>query len=254
MSFKQSVSWWCYNRSGLAPKVLMRHIAEIGYEGVELLPPEHFSLAQEFGLEIVAVGGHGPLEVGLNKRENWAGIETAVRQNLALAQEWHIPNLIVFSGNRDGQDDEAGQRATIEHLQRLVPLAEAAGVTLILELLNSKVDHADYMCDRTGWGSAVCQAVNSSRVKLLYDIYHMQIMEGDIIQTIRDTHDLIGHYHTAGVPGRNEIGAAQELNYPAIMQAIADTGYTGYVGQEFVPKGDPLAGLREAYELCRVGG
>lgn len=252
MSFKQSVSWWCYEGQDLAPEVLMSHIAKIGYEGVELLPPEQFQLAHEYGLEIVAINGHIPLEVGLNKRENFAAIETAVRQNLSLAQKWHIPNLIVFSGNRDGQNDKAGQMITIEHLQRLAPLAEAAGVTLILELLNSKVDHPHYMADKTAWGTVVCQAVNSPRVKLLYDIYHMQIMEGDIIQTIRDIHPLIGHYHTAGVPGRGEIDGTQELNYPAIMQAIADTGYTGYVGQEFVPKGQATAALREAYQLCSV--
>ncbi len=252
MTFKQSVSWWCYEGTGLAPQVLMQHIAEIGYTGVELLPPEYFQLAREYGLEIVAVNGQARIEVGLNKRENFAAIETAVRKNLVLAQEWHIPNLIVFSGNREGQDDDAGQRATIEHLQRLAPLAEVAGVTLILELLNSKVDHPDYMCDRTAWGTAVCQAVNSPHVKLLYDIYHMQVMEGDIIQTIRDTHPFIGHYHTAGVPGRAEIDTTQELNYPSIMQAIAETGYTGYVGQEFVPQGDPIAALQEAYQLCSV--
>ena len=252
MLFKQSVSWWCYEDKGLAPELLMRHIAEIGYAGVELLPVNYFQLAQDHGLEIVAINGHVPLEVGLNKRENFAAIETAVRQNLILAQKWQIPKLIVFSGNRDGQDDETGKMLTIEHLQRLAPLAEAAGVTLILELLNSKVDHPDFMCDKTAWGTAVCQAVNSSHVKLLYDIYHMQVMEGDIIQTIRDTHPFIGHYHTAGVPGRGELDATQELNYPAIMQAIAATGYRGYVGQEFVPKGDPIAALQAAYQLCSV--
>src|SRR5262249_43456929 len=140
-----------------------------------------------------------------------------------------------------------------EGLGGVAKLAEQAGVTLVLELLNSKVDHPDYQCDHTTWGVAVCRAVGSPRVKLLYDIYHMQIMEGDIIRTIREHHGLFGHYHTAGNPGRHELNQSQELNYPAIMAAIAATGYDGYIGQEFVPLGDPVAGLRAAFELCDIG-
>ncbi len=253
MTLKQSVSWWCYERFQIEPITLMRHFVEIGYRGVELLPPNHFKLAQDFGLEIVAINGQSSLEVGLNKRENLLSIEKVLRQQLALAQQWRIPNLIVFSGNRDGQADADGLAITVENLQKLVPLAESAGVTLLLELLNSKVDHADFMCDRTSWGTAVCQQINSPNLKLLYDIYHMQVMEGDVIQTIRDNHQYIGHYHTAGVPGRGEIDETQELNYPAIMRAIQGTGYTGFVGQEFVPQGDPIAALRQAYTACEGG-
>jgi hydroxypyruvate isomerase len=252
MALRQAVSWWCYENSGIAPAELMRTIAEIGYTGLELLPPEYFQLAADHKLSIVTIGGHGPLEVGLNKPENLAEIESQLRERLALAQQWHIPNLIVFSGNRDGQDDASGQAKTIEGLRKLAPLAEDAGITLLLELLNSKVDHPDFMCDSTQWGVEVIQQTESPNVKLLYDIYHMQVMEGDIISTIRANHQYIGHYHTAGVPGRNEIDGSQELNYAAIMHAIKSTGYTGYIGQEFVPKGDPIAGLREAYRICNV--
>lgn len=251
-TIKQAVAWWCYNNSGLAPETLMRSIADMGYQGVELLPPEYFQLAKDCGLRIVSIQGHTPLEVGLNKRENAAGIEQYLRERLQWAQQWDIPNLIVFSGNRSGQPDDEGADITAETLRRLAPLAEDAGVMLVLELLNSKVDHPDYMCDKTVWGLKVCQIVDSPNLKLLYDIYHMQVMEGDIIQTIRTYHSYFGHYHTAGVPGRIEIDETQELNYPPIMSAIVATGYQGYVGQEFVPKGDPLAALRQAYVVCDV--
>ncbi len=252
MTLQQAVSWWCFENKGLAPAELMRTMTEIGYTGVELLPPEYFQLAKDHNLSIVTIGGHGPLEVGLNKPENLVAIEAQLREKLAQAQQWNIPNLIVFSGNRAGQDDASGQAITVEGLRKLAPMAEDAGVTLLLELLNSKVDHPDYMCDRMQWGVEVIKQSESPAVKLLYDIYHMQLMEGDIINTIRANHQHIGHYHTAGVPGRNEIDDAQELNYRAIMLAIQATGYTGYVGQEFVPKGDPIAGLTEAYRICDV--
>lgn len=252
MGFQQSVSWWCFEDKGIAPQDLMRTIAEIGYTGIELLPPELFPLAKEHGLTISAHGGHGPLEVGLNKRENFDAIKAQLIENIALAQQWDIPNLIMFSGNRDGQSDAEGQAIIIEGLRQLAPIAEAAGITLILELLNSKVDHPGYMCDKTAWGVEVIKQVASPSVKLLYDIYHMQIMEGDIINTIRTNHEYIGHYHTAGVPGRNEIDASQELNYAPIMQAIAYTGYTAFVGQEFVPLGDPVQGLKDAFRICNV--
>jgi hydroxypyruvate isomerase len=163
-----------------------------------------------------------------------------------------IPNLICFSGRRAGLGDAEGAEITAEGLRRVAPAAEAAGVTLVLELLNSKIDHPDYQCDHTRWGAEVCRMVSSPRVKLLYDIYHMQVMEGDIIGTLRRHNDLIGHYHTAGVPGRHEIDGTQELNYPAILRAIAATGYSGYVGQEFLPQGDPGMALKAALDLCDV--
>jgi hydroxypyruvate isomerase len=249
---KQSVSWWCYDETGLEPDALARLIAESGYQGVELLPEEHFALATDYGLRIVAINGHRPIEEGLNRREHFARIEAMYTEQIALAEKWDIPNLICFSGNRAGQDDATGAEITAEHLRQMASRAEDAGITLVLELLNSKVDHPDYQCDHTAWGVQVCQMVDSPAVKLLYDIYHMQIMEGDIIQTIRDYHAYFGHYHTAGVPGRNEIDESQELNYSPIARAIADTGYTGWLGQEFVPLGDPAAALRDAQARCRV--
>ena len=253
MSIKQSVAWWCHHKTGdLSPNEFMSAIAAVGYQGIELLPPEHFQLAKDHNLQIVTIQGHHPLEVGLNKREHISSIEMMLSERLAWAQAWQIPNLIVFSGNRAGQSDETGLAVTVENLKRLMPLAEAAGVTLLLELLNSKIDHPDYMCDATAWGLEVCRQVSSPRLKLLYDIYHMQVMEGDIIRTIDQNYEYIGHYHTAGVPGRADIDETQELNYPAIMRAIAQTGFTGYIGQEFIPRGETIAALAQAYAICDV--
>ena len=252
-TLKHSVSWWCYDHSGLTPEQLVNTAAEIGYTGFDLVGQEHWALIKHRGLEIAAVNGHQSIGDGLNKREHHDRIEREILDNLVLASQWGIANLIVFSGNRDGQDDKAGAEATAEGLRRVARAAEQAGVNLVMELLNSKVDHADYQGDSTTWGADVCRMVNSPRVKLLYDIYHMQIMEGDIIRTIQANAEVIAHYHTGGNPGRHEIGAKQELYYPAIMRAIAATGYQGFVGQEFVPAGDPVAGLKEAFDLCNVG-
>jgi len=213
---------------------------------------EHWPLVREHGLAIAAINGHRSIEDGLNRRENHDRIEREIAANLELAARWGIPNLIVFSGNRGGLDDASGAEATAEGLRRVAGAAEDAGVTLALELLNSKVDHPGYQADRTAWGVRVCELVGSPRVKLLYDIYHMQVMEGDIIRTIQGNVAHIGHYHTAGNPGRNEIGDAQELHYPAIMRAILATRYAGYVGQEFIPAGDSVAALEEAFDLCDV--
>jgi hydroxypyruvate isomerase len=252
MSFKQSVAWWCFVPGKMTPEALIRAAAEIGYAGIDLIPQEHWQLAKDHGLRIAAVGGHGPLTDGLNKRENRAKIEAEIRANIHLAAQWGIPNLIVFSGNRNGISDATGAEITAENLRVVAKTAEDAGVTLVLELLNSKVDHPDYQCDKTAWGVQVCQMVNSPRVKLLYDIYHMQIMEGDVIRTIRDNHAYFGHYHTAGNPGRHEIDDTQELQYAPIMRAIVETGFDGWVAQEFIPVGEPVAGLKQAFEVCRV--
>ena len=249
---KQSVSWWCFAQAGVEPEQLVRASAEIGYAAIELVGEEHWPVIKDHGLTIAAIGGHQSLTDGLNKRENHDHIEKELSENLGKAVKWGIPNLICFSGNRQGLDDEQGIEITAEGLQRVAKAAEDAGVNLVLELLNSKVDHQDYQCDRTSWGIAVCQRVASPRVKLLYDIYHMQIMEGDIIRTIRQEHAHFGHYHTAGNPGRHDLDHTQELNYPAIVRAIRDTGYEGYLGQEFVPQGEPFAALRAAFAVCDV--
>jgi hydroxypyruvate isomerase len=250
---KQSVCWWCYeDTTDLSAEDIAHAIAEAGYDGVEILEPEQWQLVKDHGLKIVGVKGHEPLENGLNKRENGDWIEGQIRERIKLAEQWDIPNLICFSGNRDGLDDETGAEVTAEHLRRVAKTAEDAGVTLILELLNSKIDHPDYQCDSTAWGIKVCAMVGSPNVKLLYDIYHMQIMEGDVIRTIQDHHAYFGHYHTAGNPGRNEIDESQELYYPAIMRAILATDFDGYVGQEFIPTGDPIAALKQGHQICDV--
>ena len=248
---RQSFAWWCVSgRAGDAAKFL-RAAKEIGYEAVELIPHNLWDAAREAGL-VIAAEGAGPLDQGWNRKENHASLLQEVENKLALAIEYQIPNLIVFSGNRAGLDDGEGVKNSAEGLKRAAALAEAKGVTLILELLNSKVDHPDYQCDHTVWGRQVIDLVGSPRVKLLYDIYHMQIMEGDIIRTLRANMAQIGHIHTAGNPGRNDLDETQELNYPAILKVIRDSDFSGYVTQEFTPKGDPLEGLRRAYELCNI--
>ena len=247
-NLKPTIAWWCFEGL-LSPETLVRTAAELGYAGIELAGPEHWPRIAEAGLTIAAERGHVPLEDGLNRRENHDRIEREVEANLALAQRWSIPVLICFSGNRGGLADEAGIEHTAEGLRRVASAAEDAGVTLALELLNSKVDHPDYQCDRTAWGVEVCRRVDSPRVKLLYDVYHMQIMEGDVVRTIQTNHAHFGHYHVAGNPGRHEPDERQELNYPAILRAIQATGYDGYVAMEFIPEGDPVAALRAAVAL-----
>lgn len=235
----------------MTPEAIIEAAAGIGYGGVEFAPPEYWQAVQDRGLTLTAINGHGSLTEGLNRRENHAGIEREILTNLDHAARRGIANLICFSGNRyGGVDDDTGAAITAEGLARVAGAAEDAGVTLVLELLNSKVNHPGYQCDHTAWGVRVCEAVNSPRVRLLYDIYHMQIMEGDIIRTIQRHHAWFGHYHTAGNPGRHDLDDAQELQYPAIMRAVAATGYTGFVGQEFLPKGEPVAALRHAFALC----
>lgn len=191
------------------------------------------------------------IEKGFNRRPHHEFLEREVRANIALAARWGIPNVIVFSGNREGLDDKSGAEITAEGLKRVAKFAEDEGVTLVLELLNSKVDHPDYQSDKTIWGLEVCRMVDSPAMRLLYDIYHMQIMEGDIIRTIREHHGYFAHYHTAGNPGRHELDERQELQYTPIIQAIAATGYTGYIGQEFIPTGDPEDALKQAFDVCR---
>ena len=249
---KQSIAWWCFTPAKMTPESLLRAAADIGYTGIDLADQEYWQMVRDHGLQIASIRGHEALTDGLNRRENGARIEQELRANIALSAQWGRPVLVCFSGNRSGVDDKTGAEITAENLRRVAKTAEDAGVTLVLELLNSKVDHPDYQCDKTPWAVQVCQMVNSPNVTLLYDIYHMQIMEGDIIRTIQDNHAYFGHYHTAGNPGRNEIDDSQELHYPAIMRAIVATGYDGYVAQEFIPKGDPVAALKQAFDLCNV--
>jgi hydroxypyruvate isomerase len=245
---KQGFSYWCFENL-IEARDLFEGARAIGFAAVELLPERLFSLARDCGLQISAINGHNSIIHGLNDSENHDRIELEILANLKLAEKWQIPNLICFSGSMRELNFESGVEITAEGLARVAKHAENAGVNLILELLNSKVDHLDYQCDHTEFGIQVCQQVNSSRVKLLYDIYHMQIMEGDIIRTIQDHHSSFAHYHTAGNPGRNEIDETQELNYAAIAKTISSTGFEGFVTHEFVPKNDPMQSLEQAFKI-----
>ena len=248
---RQSVSRWCY--AHLPLQELAEYGAKIGLRGVDLLQPEEYEIPRRYGL-VCTMGYAGGGEIGkaLNRVENHAAIEQGFRTNIPLAAKAGVPNVITFSGNRGGMSDEEGARNTVAGLNRVKKIAEDHGVTICMELLNSKRDHHDYMCDHTAWGVRVAQEVNSPQVKLLYDIYHMQIMEGDLIETIRGNLPWIGHFHTGGVPGRHELDGRQEVQWDGVMRAIADAGFRGYVAHEFVPAGDPLESLRKAVELCDI--
>ena len=248
---KQSFSWWCFQNRGIDAAGLINGAADIGYGGVELVEEIHWPAIVDAGLKIISMGGHDSIAEGLNRRENHPRIEKEIRDKIDLAVKWKIPVLICFSGNRHVDSDEDGITICAEGLAPVAAYAEQAGVALAVELLNSKVDHHGYQCDRTSWGVQLCERVGSPAVALLYDIYHMQIMEGDLIRTIRESHRHIAHYHTAGNPGRGPMDDTQEIHYPPVYRAIAETGYRGYVGHEFIPKGDPVKELRIAFEQVR---
>ena len=248
-TFKQSVAYWALKNLSLDD---YKRIFEIGITGVEMAPENLYDDLRGIGFTIATTGGHQSLGDGLNKRSNHGRIVDEIGTNLEKAKQYGIPNLIVFPGNRNGLSDQEGAEITAEGLRLLAPLAEAAHVTLVMELLNSKVDHPDYQCDHTEWGVKVVSQVASPRVKLLYDIYHMQIMEGDLIRNIRDHIEHIGHFHTAGNPGRKDLDTMQEIYYPAVAHAIHDTGYRDWVGHEFTPKGDALPALQQAFEQLLV--
>ena len=247
---KQSAARWCYSK--IAIDDLCRQAAEIGLVGLDLIDEKDWPVLKKYNLVAAMVGGAGSIPVAWNRTENHDRLEKDMRANIEKAVAAKLPNVITFSGNRRGMSDEEGKANTIAGLNRVKKYAEDAGVTICLELLNSKVDHKDYMCDHTAWGVEVCKAVGSPRVKLLYDIYHMQIMEGDVIRTIRANIDHIGHFHTGGVPGRHEIDDDQELHWRTIAQAIADLKFEGYFAHEFVPVRDPITSLKEAFVRCSV--
>lgn len=246
---QQSFSWDGFARTGISPADLVRGAAAIGYAGVELAPPEFWPLIRDHGLRIVSVTGHPLAPAGLNDAAQFPAIERSIHAALEQAREWAIPYVLCFSGNRCGLPPDQAADITADHLRRLAPACADAGVTLVLELLNSKVADRDYEADHTAWGAQVCQLAASPQVRLLYDVFHMQIMEGDLIRTIRAHAGVIGHYHTAGNPGRNDLDDAQEIYYPAVVRAIAETGHTGFIGHEFFPRHDALTSLRGAYTL-----
>ncbi len=246
----QSVCKWCYR--DMALEDLCEHAAGMGIVSVELLTKDQWPTLERYGLTCAVGSGICGIADGTNRVENHASIEENARDLIRAASEAGVPNLILFSGNRRGISDEEAWETSAAVLNRIKTQAEDAGVTIVMELLNSRVNHPDYHCDRTAWGVELMKRVESPRVKLLYDIYHMQIMEGDVIRTIRDNIGYIAHFHTGGNPGRNELDASQELNYKAIAKAVADTGFEGYLAHEFIPLRDPMTSLREAVELCTV--
>jgi hydroxypyruvate isomerase len=247
---KQSVCRWCYAKIPIED--LAAASVNSGIQAMDLVSPNEWDAVRKAGLTLTVVPGPTTIPDGLNRKENHAAAEEKFKTMIEDAARAKAHSIIVFSGNRKGMGDEEGAENCVIGLNRLKKYAEDKGIMIVMELLNSKVNHKDYMCDHTAWGVRVVKEVNSPFVKLLYDIYHMQIMEGDIIRTIRESQQWIGHYHTGGNPGRNEIDSTQELNYAAISRAIADTGFTGYMAHEFVPKRDPLTSLAEAVKICTV--
>jgi hydroxypyruvate isomerase len=249
-NLKQSVCQWCYKDTPI--EKLAEEAKRIGYQSVELLTPDKFKLIQPFGLTCAMLSGACTIPDGFNQEKNHDRLEKSTREHIDFAADNNLRNVIVFSGNRRKLTNEEGLENCAEGLQRVVGYAEQKKVTICMELLNSKVNHPDYMCDNSKWGVSLVKKVGSPRFKLLYDIYHMQIMEGDVIRTLQENKEYYGHYHTGGNPGRNEIDETQELNYTAICKAIVATGFDGYLAQEFIPKREPMASLAQGFKICDV--
>ena len=257
---KHSVCKWCYSKNSI--EEIATAGKQFGLVSIELLDPADIVTAQKHGLTCglvnfargetdagVTVGG---IQKAWNRLEHHDALVAAYSKLIEQTKELGLDNIICFSGNREGMDEEEGKANCATGLKRILPLAEKNGVTITMELLNS-FDHKDYMCDKTAWGTSLCDMIGSEQFKLLYDIYHMQIMEGNVIKRIKDNHQYFSHYHTGGVPGRHEIDDTQELNYPAIIRAIEETGYSAFLGQEFIPaREDKLASLKQGVEICTV--
>lgn len=243
---------WCY--SSIPLEELCESAQELGLKSIELLDPKEWDTAIRYGLTC-AISNGSPLHItkGFNDYKYHDQLYSEYEELIPKAADKGINQIIVFSGNRNGIDDKTGLENCAVGLDKLVRIAERYDVKLVMELLNSKVDHIDYMCDRTSWGVALAEKLGSEGFSLLYDIYHMQIMEGDVIRTIQNNHQYISHYHTGGVPGRHEINETQELNYKAIIQSIVNTGYDGFIAQEFIPtRPDPISSLKEGVMICDV--
>ncbi|MEO8614243.1 MAG: TIM barrel protein [Luteolibacter sp.] len=258
---RHSVCRWCHD--GVPLEELCIAVKELGIKSIELLMPMDFAMLKKHGLSCAMVSFPtgktptgitvGTIEKAFNRLEHHDTLVEIYEPHLIASAAAGAKNIICFSGNREGLSDDEGLENCAIGIRRILPLAEKWGVSLVMELLNSKIDHPDYQCDHTAWGVELCKRIGSKNFGLLYDIYHMQIMEGDIIRTIRENHEFISHYHTGGCPGRNEIDGTQEIFYPAIMRAIAATGYQGFVGQEFIPTAsDPLSSLKRAVEICTI--
>ena len=249
-SFSHSACRWCYQKIPLDD--LARAGKRIGLSSVELLDPADWPVVRKYDLTCAMANGVTRIPDGLNRLENHGVMVPGMIGRIQACADAGLPNVICFSGNRAGMDDELGLENCAVALKQMMATAEKRKVTVCMELLNSKVNHPDYMCDHTAWGVELVKRVGSDRFKLLYDIYHMQIMEGDVIRTIRENHQYIGHYHTGGVPGRHEIDDSQELNYATISRAIKATGFRGFMAQEFIPVRDPITSLGSAVALCTV--
>jgi hydroxypyruvate isomerase len=246
---KQSVCRWCYGKIKL--EKLAEEAKKIGFQSIELLTIDEYKVVKPYGLTC-AMLGRVSIADGLNRTKFHEAIEKDLRKNIEFAAAEGIPNVICMAGNRRGMADDEGMQNCVTGLKRVIGFAEEKKVTVCMEGLNSKIDHHDYMYDYTKWGVELCKKLGSPRFKLLYDIYHMQIMEGDVIRTIRTNKDYLAHFHTGGNPGRNEIDETQELNYPAIVRAIIETGYQGFLGQEFIPRRDALQSLAQGFHICDV--
>ena len=251
-NINHSVCRWCFNSLSLDELCILAK--EIGIKGIDLVGPKDWPILQKYGLESsMCNGAEISLEEGWNNKSFHPTLIKNYLDMIPLVAKAGYSNLICFSGNRKGMDDETGLNNCAEGLSQIMHLAEKYNVCIVMELLNSKIDHPDYQCDRTKWGVDLAKKIDSPNFKLLYDIYHMQVDEGDVIRTIQDNHQFIAHYHTAGVPGRNEIDDTQELNYPAIMKVIHSTGFKGYVAQEFIPlHADKAESLRAAISICDI--
>jgi len=256
---RQTMCKWCWPKWSM--EEACRNAAALGMGGIDLVGPDSFATIKKYNLTATTLNTH-PIPTGLNRKQYHPMCLEKIRNAIEAAAENGSPNVICFSGNRSDKTKgaqqpaevsaEEGMKTCAEALKEVVGLAEQKKVTIIMELLNSRVNHKDYMCDNTPWGVALCKMVGSERFRLLFDIYHMGIMGEDVIAMIKEHHPYFAHYHTAGVPGRHEIDDSQTLKYPAIMRAIVDTGYKGWVGQEFIPTKDPLASLAQACKICDV--
>ncbi len=249
---KQSICGGCLRKAGLDAEQTASLLIEMGLVGRDLVGPNDWPTLKKHGLVATMVPGAGSIKKGLNDKSMHAKFLDDFKTNIRAAAEYKWPNVICMAGDREGISDEEGMDNCHTILKEAVKIAEDCGVTICMELLNSKVNHPGYMCDKSAWGFALCRRVNSPRFKMLYDIYHMQIMEGDLIATIRKNIEFIGHFHTAGVPGRHELDENQEIYYPAVMRAIAESGYSGYVAHEYSPTRDPIESLVQAVKACDV--
>ena len=251
-NINHSVCRWCYSK--IPMEDFLQNLNELGITAMDLTGPNDWPLMKKYGIHASMCWGAGfGIEKGWNDPKLHEELIKDYLQMIPKVAEAGYTNLICFSGNRNGMDEKEGLKNSAKGLKQIMSVAEKHGVVIQMELLNSRVDHKDYMCDHVEWGVALCKELNSENFKLLYDIYHMQIMEGDIIRTIRDYHEYFGHYHTGGNPGRHEINETQELYYPAIMKAIVETGFKGHVAQEFIPSWeDKIAALKEGVTICDV--